>query len=77
MGGDARWPVWKIAVALYPFAAGAVAINLFFLSLMGQAIGLSAISPSSALGGGLILGAPAVLWFAGRMRRLMDQADEE
>ena len=37
---DAPWPIWKLSLLLYPFAAGAVAINLFLLSLIGHAIGL-------------------------------------
>lgn len=35
-----RWPVWKLAILLYPFAAGAVAINLFMLGLIGPWLGL-------------------------------------
>ena len=72
---DARWPVWKLSILLYPFAAGAVAINLFLLSLLGQAIGLSALSPHASVVGGLILGIPAG-WASGKWaRHLMDQAD--
>ena len=36
-----RWPVWKLAILLYVFAAGAVAINLFMLGLLSQAFGLT------------------------------------
>ena len=72
---DTRWPIWKLSILLYPFAAGAVAINLFFLSLMGQAIGLTALSPNASVIGGLILGIPAA-WASGKWaRHLMDQAD--
>lgn len=70
-----RWSIRKLAILLYPFAAAAVAINLFMLSLMGQAIGLPAISPISALWVSLPLGVPAG-WQAARwVRGLMDEAD--
>lgn len=72
---DGRWPVWLIAVPLYPLAAGAAAVNLFFLSLLGRALGWPELSPVRAVGWGALLGVPAALWFARRMRRLMDEAD--
>ena len=72
---EGRWPVWKLAILLYPFTAGAVAINLFLLSLMGQAIGLPALSPNASVIGGVVLGVPAG-WASGKWaRHLMDQAD--
>lgn len=75
MSGADRWPVWKLGVLLYPFAAGAVAINLFMLSLMAQVIGFTALSPHASIVGGLVLGVPAA-WASGRWaRQLMDQAD--
>ncbi|PRY21877.1 hypothetical protein CLV78_108149 [Aliiruegeria haliotis] len=72
---DGRWSVGKLAVLLYPFAAAAVAINLFLLSLMGQAIGLQAISPVLSIWLSIPLGIPAG-WFAAKwVRGLMDEAD--
>ena len=72
---DARWPVWKLAVLLYPFVAGTVAINLFLLFLMLQVMGIPALSPETSILGGLILGLPAT-WAAGKwLRHLMDEAD--
>ena len=59
------WPVWKLAVLLYVFAAGAVAINLFMLGLMFQSFGLPALSPVMALILAGPLGLPAA-WAAGR-----------
>jgi len=74
-GDGARWPVWKLALLLYPFAAAAVAINLFMLGLAGTYFGLPALSPWWALGLSVPLGIPAG-WAAGRwVRRLMDEAD--
>ena len=75
-GGQGRpWPVWKLALLLYPFAAGAVAINLFLIGLMTQAIGLRALSPLESTIGGIVLGIPAT-WLAGRwVRGLIDEAE--
>ncbi len=72
---DGRWPLWKLGVLLYPFTAAAVAINLFMLGLMGQAIGLPALSPVTALGLSVVLGIPAT-WAAARwVRHLIDEAE--
>lgn len=73
--GGGRWPVWKLAILLYPFAATAVAINLFMLGLIGIAIGLPSLSPVAALLASLVLGVPAT-WLAGRwVRGLLDEAE--
>ena len=69
-----RWPVWKLALLLYVFAAAAVAINLFMLALMLQFFGLPALSPVTALAVSVPLGVPAA-WAAGRwVRHLLDEA---
>ncbi|WP_421703334.1 hypothetical protein [Aliiroseovarius sp.] len=73
---DGRWPVWALAVVLYPFAAGAAAVNLFFLSLMSQVVGLRVLSTTEAIIGGLILGIPFA-WITGRwIRGLIDEAED-
>lgn len=73
VGGDDRWPVWKLAVMLYIFAAGAVAINLFMLGLLGQSVGLTAWAPASVVLWAIPLGVPAA-WLSGRWaRRLLDE----
>ncbi len=72
---NARWSPRKLAILLYPFTAAAVAINLFMLSLMGQAIGLPAISPVLAVLLSIPLGIPATCWAARWVRGLMDEAD--
>lgn len=70
----APWPVWKLALLLYVFATGAVAINLFMLGLMGQSLGLQALSPVKVLVISAPLGVPAA-WAAGRwVRHLLEQA---
>ena len=73
-GGDGRWPVWKLAVMLYVFAATAVAINLFMLGLIGTWVGLPALSPMLVLALSVPLGVPAA-WASGRwVRGLLDEA---
>jgi hypothetical protein len=72
-----RWPVWLLAVVLYPLAAGAAAVNLFFFTLMTQAIGLSVLTPVQSIFGGVVLGVPFA-WVAGKwMRGLIDKAEDE
>lgn len=72
---DGRWPVWRLALLLYPFAATAVAINVFMIALIGLSIGLPSLSPVGALIAGALLGIPATHWAARRLRALMDEAD--
>ena len=70
-----RWSVSLLALVLYPLAVGAAAVNLFFLSLLGRAIGGPDLSPVSACGWGLLLGVPVAFWSARWVRGLMDKAD--
>ena len=70
-----RWPVWKLALLLYPFTAAAVAINLFLGSLIFRAVGWQSLDPWQSVVIAVFLGVPAT-WAAGRWaRHLMDQAD--
>lgn len=65
----------RLYALLYLFTAGAVAINLFMLGLLGQAIGLQALTPVVALGLAVPLALP-VNWLVTRwVKRLMDEAD--
>ena len=73
-GEPGRWPVWKLAILLYPFAATAVWINLFMLFLLLSWLGIDVLSPWLATLLALPLGIPAT-WAAGIwIRSLMDQA---
>ena len=74
MRGRAR-PSWRLVAALYPFGAGAAAINLFFASLLGTWVGWRVLSPAEAVAWGLLLGAPATWAFACHIASLMRQAD--
>lgn len=58
-------PSWRLQAILWPFATATVAINLFFLGLIGTALGLPALSPAAALWLSLPLGLPAT-WVAAR-----------
>lgn len=72
---DNSWSVRKLAIILYPFTAGAVAINLFLLGLIGIALGFPAIPPVTAIWLSIPLGIPATWWAARWVRGLMDEAD--
>lgn len=72
---DTNWSIRKLALVFYPFAAAAVAINLFMLSLMGKAVGLPSISPVASIWLSIPLGVPAAWWAAKWVRGLMDEAD--
>lgn len=76
-GKSGRWPVWAVALVLYPLAAGAAAVNLFFLFLVLQAVGLRALTPIESIVGGIILAVPFA-WISGKwMRGLIDQAEDD
>ena len=60
---------------LYPFTAAAVAINLFMLGLMGQAMGWPALSPVAALWLCLPLGLPVTWWVTLWVKGLIDEAE--
>lgn len=72
---DNTWSVKKLAIVFYPFAAGAVAINVFLLGLIGIALGFPAISPVMSIWLSIPLGIPATWWAAKWIRGLMDEAD--
>ncbi|MFD2440291.1 hypothetical protein F8A10_01570 [Paracoccus kondratievae] len=68
------WPAWKLALLFYPFAAAAVWINLFMLSLLASWTGLPVLPPARAMAAAAVLGMP-VAYAAGRwIRGLMDKA---
>jgi hypothetical protein len=66
--------LWVLGLLLWPFATSAVAINLFMLGLLAQAIGLPAMSPVTALWWCLPLGLPATYGAARWVRHLIAQA---
>lgn len=66
---------WVLPLVLYPFAASAVAINLFLLGLLGQSVGLTALSPMRAVLWALPLGLPATWASTKWVRSLIAQAE--
>lgn len=69
------WSAARIALALYPFGAGAMAVNVFFASLIGGWVGLPVLSTGWSVVFGCVIGWPATLVFARHIRALMDRAD--
>ncbi|WP_210528210.1 NnrT protein [Rubellimicrobium arenae] len=70
-------PRWMLVWALYPFAAGAMALNVYFVSLLLSWIGWAVLSPLNAGALGLVLGLPAAWAYARHLTRLMAEADGE
>ena len=69
-----RWPIWKITLLLYPLGFGAAAINIFFIGLLGKAIGLPAFTPTISIIAGAIIGVPFTWLFARHIYHLIGQA---
>jgi divalent metal cation (Fe/Co/Zn/Cd) transporter len=69
------WSTTRIALVLYPFGAGAMAVNAFFASLIGRWLGWPIISAMTAIILGCLIGLPATYAFAKHIRALMDKAD--
>jgi hypothetical protein len=68
-------PPLRLYLALYPFTALAVAINLFMLALLWQALGWPALSPVAALWLCLPLGLPVNWWVTLWIKGLIDEAE--
>ncbi len=71
------WPTIKIALVLYPFGAGAAAVNVFFASLIFSWIGGPVLTTFWSIALGCLIGIPATWYFARHIRHLMDVADKE
>jgi len=65
----------RLTLILYPFGAGAMAVNLFFAALIGSWIGGPVLTPVQSVLGGAVLGIPATWIFARYIKRLMEKAD--
>lgn len=71
------WSTKRLTLALYPFGAGAMAVNLFFLSLILSWVGLPVLTPVQSIVGGCVIGVPASWAFARHLRGLMDSVDAQ
>ncbi|MGH1331387.1 MAG: NnrT protein [Paracoccaceae bacterium] len=70
-----RWSPLMIMLVLFPFGWGAMAVNVFFASLIGSWLGAPIATASVALILGALIAIPATYAFAKHIRRLMDEAD--
>lgn len=70
------WSARKIALVLYPFGAGAAAVNVFFASLILSWVGGPVLDAGWSLLLGAVIGAPATWFFARHIRHLMNEADQ-
>ncbi|UWQ48943.1 NnrT protein [Leisingera caerulea] len=68
-------PSWRLLAALYPFGAGAAAVNIFFASLIASWIGWRVLTPYESVIWGLLLGVPLTYVFSRHIERLKRQAD--
>lgn len=70
------WSVPRLTLVLFPFGWGAMAVNVFFASLIGSWVGLPVLGtwPSAALGA--LIALPATWAFARHIRHLIDRAEE-
>ena len=68
-------PSWKLVAGIYPFAAGAMGLNVFFASLILGWVGVAIITPWTAFWVSLPLGLPAAWIYARHLTRLMAEVD--
>ena len=69
------WSWRKLSLVIYPFMVGAMAINLFMLSLIWVLVGLPVLTPYQAFAGGALIAIPVSYAFARKIRKLIAQAD--
>lgn len=69
------WSRRKLSLVIYPFMVGAMAINLFMLSLIWVRVGLPVMTPDQAFVGGALIAIPVSYAFARLVRKLIAQAD--
>lgn len=65
----------RLTLALYPLGAGAMAVNIYFLSLILSWIRLPILSPGHSVLAGLVIGLPVAWLFARFFRRMIVRID--
>ena len=70
-------PGWRLVAGLYPFAAGAMMLNIFFVSLLLGWVGIPIIAPMTAVWLSIPLGLPPAWLYARHLTHLMAKADAE
>ncbi|MCD9146615.1 NnrT protein [Pseudophaeobacter flagellatus] len=70
-------PSFKLFACLYPFGAGAAAVNVFFAALIGSWLGWEVLTPQISVLIGAFLGVPVTWVFACHIKKLMEQADSK
>ncbi|WIY27628.1 NnrT protein [Parasedimentitalea psychrophila] len=60
-----------MTLVLYPFGAGAAAVNVFFASLITSWIGWPVLTPLTSIAIGMLLGLPITYAFAVHIHKLM------
>ncbi len=71
---DPGWSIGRITLVLYPFGAGAMALNVYFASLILSWLGVAVIPPVTAILIALPLGLPTTWMFARHIKKLMRQS---
>lgn len=67
--------VFRICLLLYPLGAGAMAVNVFFASLLGAWVGLPVISTEVSILVGCLIGIPATWAFSHHIQNLIEKAE--
>lgn len=71
------WSVGRITLLLYPLGVGAIAVNVFFASLLGSWVGLPVLTAAMSICFGCIMALPLTWLFARHIRSLMDATEED
>ncbi|MCA0205297.1 MAG: NnrT protein [Proteobacteria bacterium] len=68
--------VWRLTLALFPFGWGAMAVNVFFASLIGSWVGLPVLGTLPSVALGALIALPGTWAFARHICQLMQRAEE-
>lgn len=71
------WSAHRIAIVLYPFGWGAMAVNVFFASLIGSWVGLPVLSTGWSIALGAVVAVPATYAFSRHIMCMMDEAERK